>query len=126
MTSKNLFINLMKENAKRRISALSLAILGFLFSLPVFGAICVSRWMERLAQGRTTFEKIILSYSRDVLGMENDLIVLLVFTLAILMGISGYSYLFSKAKTDLYHSIPVKRNTLFFVSYINGILFFVR
>lgn len=125
MTSKNLFINLMKENAKRRISALSLAILGFLFCLPVFGAICISRWMERLAQGRTTFEKIILSYSRDVLGMENDLIVLLVFTLAILMGISGYSYLFSKAKTDLYHSIPVKRNTLFFVSYVNGILFFV-
>lgn len=124
MTSKNLFIKLMKEDGKRRISVAALSILAFFFALPVYAAASISQQMYRIEQKITTFQESAELFSSNVTGMQNGFIVVLVFALAVLIGINGYHFLFSKTKTDLYHSIPVKRSTLFLVSYVNGILFF--
>lgn len=124
MTSKNLFIKLMKEDGKRRISVAALSILAFFFALPVYAAASISQLMYRIEQKITTFQESADLFSTDVTGIQNSFIIILVFALAVLIGINGYSFLFSKTKTDLYHSIPVKRSTLFLVSYVNGILFF--
>ncbi len=35
---------------------------------------------------------------------------------------SSFAYLHSKKKVDFYHSLPVRRETLFAVSFVNGIL----
>ena len=44
---------------------------------------------------------------------------------AIVTGISEFAYLFSRQKTDFYHSMPVKREKWFFVNYLNGLFMFV-
>ncbi len=124
MTSKNLFIKLMKEDSKRRIAVIALSILAMFLALPIYGALSVNIWMGRLEVELTKYEDIISSFSVKVIGMENPFLVALVLLFGVLIGINGFSYLFSKQKTDLYHSIPVRRDTMFFVSYINGILYF--
>ena len=48
MTSKNLFIKLMKEDCKRRIAVIALSILAMFLALPIYGALSVNIWMGRL------------------------------------------------------------------------------
>ena len=43
---------------------------------------------------------------------------------AFCLGMTGYHYLYSREKTDFYHSLPLKRERIFFVPYVSGILIF--
>ncbi|HOO28347.1 MAG TPA: hypothetical protein PLU43_07765, partial [Lachnospiraceae bacterium] len=56
-------------------------------------------------------------------SISNDMFV--TTGLAVLLAITGFAYLFSKKKVDLYHSIPVKREKLFMASYLSGILIYL-
>ena len=47
------------------------------------------------------------------------------FLLSVVIGLVFFSYLFSKKKVDLYHSIPVSRNSLFIASYLSGIIVYL-
>lgn len=135
MTSRNLFFKLIKEDLKRRIWAVCLAFLSFFFFMPVAAAMGLSRINQMaeqwLAQGTTFGNGIttemqryarILSLAENVVGMENVMIPLIVGTAAIVLGLTGFSWLHSKKKVDFYHSIPVRRELIFAVKYLDGIL----
>lgn len=131
MTSKNLFFNLMKEDAKRRLWMLAMTAVTFFFVFPVRAALLVSDYTKlytaALANKTIVFQETLVK--AEVLekfmgwsSMQNALTFFLLFIFAAVCGLSGYSYLHSKKKADFYHSIPVKREKLFFASYFNGIL----
>ena len=124
MTSKNSSFNLAYENAKQRLWNIALSVLLLLFTLPIFSAIQLGRWSERLANNRTTFADIMESFQYSVTGPKNLLVNCVTGALAVLIAFGGFGYLFSKSKVDLYHSLPIKRSKLFFVSYVNGIIFY--
>ena len=135
MTSRNLFFKLMREDLKRKIWAIGLAFLSFFFWMPVNAAMSVSdlqqtysRW---IANG-TTFGEGITAESRyaerllgiveTTIGMQNVLSVVSIAVAAIVMALTGFLYLHSRKQVDFYHSIPVKREMIFTVKYLNGIL----
>ena len=135
MTSKNLFFKLMREDLKRKIWAISLAFLSFFFWMPVNAAMSISNLQqtyERWLVNGTTFGEGITAESRyaerlleivgTTIGLENVLNMASVIGAAIIMALTGFMYLHSRKQVDFYHSIPVKRELIFAVKYVNGIL----
>ncbi|MGC6175606.1 DUF6449 domain-containing protein [Lacrimispora sp. 38-1] len=117
MTSKSLFFNLIKEDGKRRLWAVTLAFLMFFFSLPVAIAMIIGEFLKQ-EESRA----FMISELRDLLGFQNGWIAFLMIVLSIIMGVTSFSYLHSKQKVDFYHGIPVNRKHLFWANYMNGIL----
>lgn len=126
MTSKSLFFKLMKEDIKRRLWAVALITLAFFFSLPVVAAFMTGEIQDISAM--VDMEKYMLRLTADIqnlLSINNGFISFLLVITAIICGCSSFSYLNSKKQVDFYHSIPVKRETLYFANFITGILIVV-
>ena len=121
MTSRALFFNLMKEDFKKKVWIVVVALIAFIFVNPVHTLMVIE------ASYSDTYLKIetFINSMQYYLGMSYFGNTVLPAILAVVLGIAGFSFLFSKKKVDLYHSIPVKREKLFFVSYINGILIYI-
>ena len=123
MTSKSLFFKLMKEDFKTRVWTLAISILIFFFSLIVATAMMISF---------NLYNSSTYNYSDDLamnfmsyIGINNPFFGIIFIVLSLVMAMSGFSYLYSKKKVDLYHSLPVKREVLYFIKLINGILIVV-
>lgn len=151
MTSKNLcsekrssdgIWGLMKEDIKRRIWVLALMLLAFFFALPVKLALVMEnaqRMEFRAYNGyqpvdtllpkhftQEQYEALISFFKTEVVLDEvsygNGFMVFLFLTAAVIVGVTGFSYLHSRKKVDFYHSIPIRREVLFAVQYGDGIL----
>lgn len=135
MTSRSLFFKLMREDLKRKFWAIGLAFLSFFFWMPVNAAMSISdlqQTYQRWLTNGTTFGEGITAESRyaerlldlvgTTIGLENILNVISIAVAAIIMALTGFMYLHSKKQADFYHSIPVKRELIFAVKYLNGIL----
>lgn len=119
MISKNLFFRLQKEDLKRRIWTIAIAILVIFLCLPITVAMSIGNFNE-VSTHEWQFEQILYTMSPYYILSK-----LITITGAIICGLSGFFYLHSKKKVDLYHSIPVRREVLFTVSYLNGILIYL-
>lgn len=123
MTSKNLYFKLMKEDLKRRLWAVSLITLGFFFLYPVVAAFTAGNIKDLSIY--ETYEKALEHYAQQLIGwlsFENGMTVFVMVLVSLICGLSGFSYLNSRRKVDFYHSIPVRRERLYLVNYVNGIL----
>ena len=126
MTSKSLFFKLLKEDFKVRIWTLAVSILIFFFSHIVGTAMMLSMYKYNsefseptdLLSYKVEFVQTFYSY----IGIKNPLFAFVFVVLAVVVAMSGFSYLYSKKKVDMYHSLPVRREVLFFVKILNGIL----
>lgn len=121
MTSKNLSFKLMKEDTKRRIWLISLLALSFFFGVivPMMFQISVSAENFESVAAQMTY---IQRGARRILECSNGIAPVILVIASAVCGISGFSYLYSAKKTDLYHSIPAKRWQLFLAHFANGIL----
>lgn len=136
MTSRSLFFKLMKEDLKRKLWAVGLAFLSFFFWMPVSAAMGISQLKQNLEQwiqmgtvfenGTVTaqqrYQSLLLNLVPDILGFRNVLVAMTVGGAAIVLAITGFMYLHSRKQVDFYHSIPVRREVLFAVKYIDGFL----
>lgn len=139
MTSKNSFFNLLKEDFKRRLWVFVLAAVVFAGTFILAFTMCLQHWVgsyqviaedsfswglasdieetvtlaEYTEQGITTFLSL------------NPWLCIVAVVGAVICGISGFSYLHSKKQVDFYHSLPIKRETLFAVRFLNGILLYL-
>lgn len=136
MTSRSLFFKLMKEDLKRKLWAVGLAFLSFFFWMPVAAAMGISRlkqnlelWIQTGAvfeNGAVTaqehYQTMLLNLVPDILGFRNVLVAMTIGGAAIVLAITGFMYLHSRKQVDFYHSIPVRRELLFLVKYLDGFL----
>ncbi|MCI7795694.1 MAG: ABC transporter permease, partial [Lachnospiraceae bacterium] len=135
MTSKSLFFKLMKEDLKRKIWAVGLAFLSFFFWMPVSAAMNISELLKKFdrwsAEGVTfgdgitaaiRFEEQLRDIVSETVGTANVMNATTIVVAAIVMALTGFMYLHSKKQMDFYHSVPVRREILFAVRYLNGIL----
>lgn len=116
MISKNLFYNLIREDWKQKIWVIALTVLSFFFVLPVNMMMVLGDNAYYLDQLQTIFHFEFL---------ENYALFFVTMGIAFLVSMQGFSYLHSKKQVDFYHGIPVKREMLFAVKFINGILIYV-
>lgn len=122
MTSRNLFFKRLGEDICRRKHEWILS--GIVFVLFVV-VIPLQMLLSNLYSG----DYVALAesqYVEDVMecmfSKGNPVLYCIAIVASWICGFNGMSYLFSKSKTDLYHSIPVSRKQLFLVSYTNSIL----
>lgn len=132
MTSKNLFFKLARENGKRRVWLLALSLLTFFFTFPVTAALLLSNaasqyeaWVQMGdVLSITKAEHLAITLLGLVSHRANGFIALLVVVGAIVCGASSFAFLHNKKKVDFYHSIPVRRETLFAAAYVMGAVIF--
>ena len=138
MTSKNLFFKLLRERAKQSLWLIALSILTAFFAFPVASAVLTGYTLDadrissmaEMSEGLLTVEasrKMAQAEAAEIFYHQIDpagpLLILLLTAGAVICGLAGFSYLFSRKKTDFYHSIPVRREMIFTVSYVSGILY---
>lgn len=121
MTSKSLCFKLMKEDWKRRAWTIALTCLGLIFTILIPVAIKCSEFMEEEATWTYSVRRMMANNVVELLG-ANRMAVTVLLAAGVLWAISGFHYLHNSKKVDFYHSIPVKRVTLFLSVYVNGIL----
>lgn len=130
MTSKNLFFNLMKEDLRRRLWTLILASIVFFFCLPVATIMLLQHYLSP-SRVNAVFDRakwlaeVSESMGRYFGNSYNILLLLTAVVGAMICAVSGYAFLHSKKQVDFYHSLPVKRETIFFVHFIDGILIYL-
>lgn len=64
----------------------------------------------------------ILRLAGEILGFENYALFMVVGAAAMILGLTGFLYLHSKKQIDFYNSLPVKREMLFTVKFLDGFL----
>ena len=116
MISRNLFCKLMKEDLKQRLWSVILAAIVFLI-IPVTMALQLE---DNYYADNAVFLRRVASVVTN-----SPWLVIITCVGAVLCGLSGFWYLFSKKKVDFFHALPVKREVMFAVRYINGILIYV-
>ncbi len=122
MTSKRSFIDMMKEDIKRRLWPIALSLTGFFFALPVLALIKLEDHLDSLNQGWDTLISLQLSFTNYTLGPGNVFAIAGLMIMAVLNGIHGMKYLHSRQEADFYGGIPVLRATKFNAAFVNGIL----
>ena len=126
MTSKHCFSKVMREDFRHKTWMLALSILGNLLAIPVAFLIY---------SGRRTYYVMSINSSEATPLLRDAQILANVFsgTLpitagiiaiagAVIVGLFGFRYVFHRNMTDTYHSMPVKRRTLFLAGWLNGLL----
>lgn len=130
MTSKKSFMGDMIENNKRRIWVWIISGLLWFFYYPVGMIIQLTSVKNRYAASaesgmmKQSLEEL-LAVSASGWMTANSLQAVAISLLAVLCAIQGFSYLYSKKKVDLYHSVPVKKTRRFAVIYLNGVLIYL-
>lgn len=122
MTLKRSFIDMMKEDLKRRIWPLALSLIGFFFALPVLALIKLEDHINSLTQGFDSLVSLQRSFVVYTLGPSNGCAIAGLMIMAVLNALHGMKYLHSRQEADFYGSIPVLRRTKFSAAFINGIL----
>lgn len=116
MTSKISFYKMMKEDVRRRIWVPVLALFAF-FIITLLPYL----WLQsERGYNRDLAFTFVQFWSHNNLALE-----FAVPVGALIAAFSGFSWLFSKKKLDLYHSLPVKREKMFWVFYLDGILMYL-
>ena len=128
MTSKRSFLVSLKENNKRRIWVWIVSFLTMLLTYPGIMTMYISRvkfWNKDGAYATVeVYKRALCSVVTDALGFHEFITIAVTF-LAVIIGVQGFSYLYSRKKIDMYHSLPVSAKRRFAVIYINGVLAYV-
>lgn len=127
MTSRNLFLKLQKEDMKRRIWTISLSMLAFFLLFTVVCALKVSDYVYQSKQlGYNSYvEGWIYNKIIEFMGPMNEFLILITIVGAVICGLSGFFYLHSRKKVDLFHSMAIRREKLFAIVYSNGLLIYI-
>ena len=127
MTSKISYSKFIKEDIRRRgwllvLSAVLLLLCVTVSTLLMLEASLSNVSQDELAEQWNIFRAIFP-------GLLNGSYNLLLFAALLLLGglcaVTGFSYLHSREQTDFYHSLPLSRRQLFFISYLGGLLIFL-
>ena len=117
MMSRHLFFKAMWEDLRHKIWMIALSSLGSFLVLPV-------AWLMALSDGYDFWSTEHPPYI--VTGMFHELLLIgggfIAIAGAIIVGLFGFRFVFHRNMIDTYHSIPVKRRTLYGVCWLNGFL----
>lgn len=129
MTSRNSFFNLLKEDFRRRLWTFILSSLVFFGTFFVAFTMVLQNYVQRYSKaslgytGAEFIDRVSNRLCNDFYGAHAWFILVAVVG-AIICGMSGFAYLHSRKQMDFYHSLPVKRETLFAVRFVNGIMIY--
>ncbi|MCM1026021.1 MAG: ABC transporter permease [Roseburia sp.] len=127
MTSRRCFFRVLQEDLRHKIWMLALSVLGSLLTLPVSYLIYSGERSQYLqyAPGNTALQALQETAFR-IEGFYGATICFGAGAVAVLgaviVGLFGFRYVFQRNMTDLYHSLPVSRRTMFLAGWLSGFL----
>lgn len=117
MMSRHLFFKAMREDLRHKIWMIALSSLGSFLVLPVAWLLAVSDGYDFWP---TEFPPYLVS------SMFHNMLLagggFIAIAGAVIVGLFGFRFVFHKNMIDTYHSIPIKRRTLYSVCWLNGFL----
>ena len=119
MTSRHLFFRAMKEDLRHKLWMIALSSLGSFLALPVVWLMNISDHYNYALVSYTSYLEPISFMFRDFLTIAGGAIAI---AGAIIVGLFGFRFVFHKNMVDTYHSIPIKRSTLYGICWLNGLL----
>ena len=120
MTSKNSFFKSMKQDLEQRIW---LPVVFFIIGFLCLEVTLVSRF--DIWQDRADFVERMTRYLMNSFFSPGSGFMILTVAVAVVSAISGFMYMHSAKKLDVYHSMPIKREKLFLRQYVYGILYYI-
>lgn len=129
MTSRNSFFNLLKEDLHRRLWTLILSSLVFFGTFGVAFTMLIQNYVGRYSRASYGYtnaqfvERVSNNLCQNFYSFYPWFMVVAVVG-AIICAMNGFAYLHSKKQMDFYHSLPVKREKIFAVRLVNGILIY--
>lgn len=126
MISKTSLNNLYKKEYKRHLALFGIVIFVLFCTLPFTLIRLISGYENRYGVDFGTVRSEYLVDRNTVIYSflyENSILMVVLAACAIFMGIFLFQFLHSRQKTDFYFSMPVKRASLFWCKYLQGILY---
>ena len=129
MTSRNSFFNLLKEDFRRRLWTVILSSLVFFATFVVAFTMVLQNLVSNYSRASLNYtneimvERVSSRLCQDFYGVYPWFMLVAVVG-AVICGMSGFAYLHSRKQMDFYHSLPVKREVIFSVRLINGVLIY--
>lgn len=113
----------MKNDARHRlwVPALSCVVFFFMIIAVAIGSQNLLSDME----GEIYQREQAVAFAESIFSKANIFLSIVAAVGAAICGLEGFSYLFSRKKTDYFHSLPMRREQLFFLRWINGLLFYL-
>lgn len=95
--------------------------LGFLLAFPVVSLLMIGNWR---GSGYTSEQ---MEFLYENLWKDGFLLTggFVAVAAAVLNGINGFIYLYSKRQTDFYHSLPVRRSRMFWNRIYTGLVYYL-
>ena len=122
MTSKNLFFKLIWQDFKKRIWCPIIIFLVYFVATEI-PLLKMLDWIKQYPN--ESLYGLKHYFANDFLSPnENCILLYLTVVVAAICAFCGYAYLHSRKQLDTYHSMPVKREVLFFTKYVSGTLMF--
>ncbi len=130
MTSKRFFFKVLREDLRHKTWMLALSALGSFLMILVVWLIWWSNQREvteAVENSLSRFEADNRAFAiRETISFFGDFVTMMGGIVAIfgavITGLFGFRYVFHKNMADVYHSLPVKRDTLFAAGALNGFL----
>lgn len=129
MTSSISFFKCMIQDLKHRVWQIALSCLGSFLGMPILYLLYQQGWNETIAyRTREVYDVFDMSAFKiecitDCFGQYFVITGgIVAIAGALLVGIFGFQFVFSKKAIDQYHSIPITRKNMFLVHYVNGFL----
>ena len=125
MISKSSYSNYFKTTLKRKSWNIALPTLLFFLTMTLPALMTMSNYSDFDKLNETDLAHRFKNYSQTlttIMGSEGIAIKATFIVLAVIAGISAFSYLHNKAKVDFYHSFPITRKAIFTCNYIASII----
>lgn len=123
MTSRISLPKLIKEDLKKRMWLTAISIVVFIIIIPLCTLFQIESKIAYMGMPITPQEwKDISVWFSNWMGLENLPVISAIMMGALFSGITSFSYLHSKSQMDFYHSLPVRRETWFAVTYIGSFI----
>ena len=119
MTSKTIsYIKLIRADIRHRGWLLALTSIVLFLAMPVYTTLYLSTYTDLASDLITYFPGLINGNNlRSLAGA--------IAVSAVLIALTGFSYIHSREKLDFFHSLPVKRTTWFATTYLSGLIIFL-
>lgn len=124
MTLKISCIKLIREDIRHRGWAAALSSIVLLLMMPVYTVLYLSKF-SGVTPGSSELAYLVSCFPGMFNGSNVPIFAAGIGALAVLLALTGFGYIHSREKLDLYHSLPVRRSRWFVAVYLSGLLMFL-
>ncbi len=122
MTLKNCCsdLKLLLGNLRRSLWFVTLSGIVMFFAMPVALMLRIQVVMQRVEEGNTTLALAGMNLGQEFFTLNNKAVTIIFIIAAIVASQTAFYYLHSRKQVDFYHSLPIRRERLFTVSFFSG------